>query len=316
MRAFITGITGFAGSHLAEHLLARGDVVSGCGRRAKWDSSVPTSVTTRAPLFQWDLAHGVTSEVSQRVAAFLPDVIFHLAAVSVPADCGSDEPTPLAAAANIDGTRSIVELCRQLDHKPRVLFASSCYVYAPVTPDNPVVTEEAPIAPTGAYGKTKLAAERVLRGAIESGDVDAVIARSFQHTGPRQSPRMIVPDWATQLLRPSDEPLRVICLDTYLDLSDVRDTVRSYRLLALDGTGGSVYNVGSGVSRRSGDILDAMRTSAQSTRGVMELEPGRRQHPIADISKLCEQTGWKAEIPFERTIADTLNYWRERGTDS
>ena len=127
---------------------------------------------------------------------------------------------------------------------------------------------------------------------------------------------MILPDWTTQLLRSSDEPLRAICLDTYLDLSDVRDTVRSYRMLALDGVRGSVYNVGSGVNRRSGDILNALQTCARSTRDVIELQPGRRQHPIADISKLCKQTGWRTEIPLERTITDTLNYWRERGTES
>ncbi|MBP89770.1 MAG: hypothetical protein CMJ64_24200 [Planctomycetaceae bacterium] len=316
MRAFITGVTGFAGSHLAEHLLAQGDAVLGCGRRGKWDVSVPTSVTTRTPVFVWNLADGVTPEVDQRVAEFRPDVIYHLAAVSVPADCGGEEPTPMASEANIEGTRSVVELCQRLDNNPRLVFASSCYVYAPVTPDNPVVTEEAPTAPTRAYGKTKLAAEQILRDAIEAGNFDAIIARSFQHTGPRQSPRMILPDWATQLLRLSDEPLRAICLDTHLDLCDVRDTVRAYHLLALDGVYGSVYNVGSGVSRKSGDILSAMQTCAQSTRKVTELQRGRRQHPIADISKLCECTGWKSETPFERTIIDTLNYWRERGMDS
>jgi GDP-4-dehydro-6-deoxy-D-mannose reductase len=274
---------------------------------------VPASTTTRTPIFQWNLADGVTPKAYQRVAAFQPDVIYHLAAVSVPSDCGADEPTPAAASTNIDGTRSIVELCRRLDNKPRVLFASTCYVYSPVTPDQPVVAEDALTEPVRAYGKTKLAAEQILRDAIKDHSVDAVIARSFQHTGPRQSPRMILPDWATQLLRPSAEPLRAICLDTYLDLSDVRDMVRSYRLLVLDGTCGSVYNVGSGVSRKSGDILKAMLACTQSTRDVIELQPGRRQHPIADISKIREQTGWVAEIPFERTIIDTLNYWRERG---
>ena len=315
MRAFVTGVTGFAGSHLAEHLLAQGDTVCGCGRRAEWEPSVPTRVTTRVPVFPWNLAEGTTPEVCRRLDTFQPDVIYHLAAVSVPADCGADEPTPEAIAANVEGTRSIVELCRSLQRRPRVVFASSCYVYAPVTPHDPVVSEESPIGPTHAYGKTKLAAERILREAND-GRLEVVIARGFQHTGPRQSPRMIIPDWASQLLRPAGGSVRAICLDTHLDLSDVRDVVRSYRRLALDGSRGTVYNVGSGVSRRSGDILSAMQASAQTTRDVIELQPGRRQHPIAGISKLCEHTGWKAEVPWEQTITDTLNYWRERGTDS
>lgn len=316
MRAFITGVTGFAGSHLGEHLLAQGDVVSGCGQRGKWNASVPARVTTRIPVFAWNLADGVTPQIRQRVAAFQPDVVYHLAALSVPSDCGAAEPTPLAAAANIDGTQSIVELCQSLEHRPRILFASSCYVYAPVTADNAVVTETAATEPVGAYGKTKLAAERILLAAAEDPRFDIVIARAFQHTGPRQSPRMILPDWATQLLAAPGQPLRVICLDAHLDLSDVRDIVRAYRLLAVDGARGSVYNLGSGVSRRSGDILKTMQALGRDDREVIELQPGCRQHPIADITKLRQHTGWKPEIPFEQTITDTMNYWREQGTDS
>ena len=182
MRAFITGITGFAGSHLAEHLLAQGDAVSGCARRGKWDPTVPASVTAQSTVIPWNLADGATPQVCQRVEAFRPDVIYHLAAISVPEDCGNDTPTRAAAAANIDGTRSIVELCQRLDIKPRVLFASTCYVYAPVNARNPLVTEEAPTGPTRAYGKTKLAAEQVLLDATDERHCEAVIARSFQHT--------------------------------------------------------------------------------------------------------------------------------------
>ena len=121
MRAFITGVTGFAGSHLAEHLLRQGDVVAGCTRRGRWDASLPVSVTSRIPVFAWNLADGVTPQIHQKVAAFQPDIIYHLAAVSVPADCGDSEPTPQAVATNIDGTSSIVDLPSQ----PRPADAAS-----------------------------------------------------------------------------------------------------------------------------------------------------------------------------------------------
>lgn len=315
MRAFITGVTGFAGSHLAEHLLAAGDTVLGCSQKGQWDACQVGETCAQIRLLAWDVASGVTSQVQEQVAAFQPDVLYHLAAISIPADCGSDEPTPQAVSVNVDGTRSVVELCQALDRQPRMLYSSTCYVYAPVTADNAIVNEGSPLGPPRGYGKTKLAAEEVLRDATSNSGVDAIIARSFQHTGPRQSPRMILPDWVTQLLRTSD-PIRAICLDTYLDLTDVRDIVRAYRRLALDGISGSVYNVGSGLSRKSGDILKIMQASAGSDREVIELEPGHRQHPIADNSRLREQTGWRPEIPLERTIEDTLDFWRQRGTDS
>lgn len=315
MRAFITGVTGFVGSHLAEHLLASGDVVLGCSRNNTWDASVPTHVIDQIPLVTWDLTTDPPHAPQEQVAAFRPDVVYHLAAISVPSDCGNDEPSPRAIAANVEGTRQIAKFCQSLVAPPRLVFVSSCHVYAPVTAEQAIVTEDAPVGPVRAYGKTKLAAERLLQTDGNAG-LDVVVARSFQHTGPRQSPRMILPDWATQLVKQTEEPIRVVCLDTHLDLTDVRDIVRAYRLLAVDGIRGSVYNVGSGISRRSGEILEEMQKRAGSTREVVELRPGRRQHPIADTSRLLEQTGWRPEIPFERTIIDTLDYWRKRGTDS
>jgi GDP-4-dehydro-6-deoxy-D-mannose reductase len=226
------------------------------------------------------------------------------------------EPTPQALATNVGGVQAVIELCVSLRDRPRVLLVSSCYVYAPVSFETPVVTEVSPLAPQCAYGKTKLLAEREFRRAICDPGLDGVIARSFQHAGPRQSPRMILPDWVRQFTASDDEPIRVGCLDTYLDLTDVRDICRAYRQLSVDGTRGNVYNVGSGICRRSGELLEIIQRCFSSRREVIELEPGDRQHPIADISRLTQLTGWEPRISLEQTVVDTLNYWRAEGTDS
>lgn len=312
MRAFITGVTGFAGSHLAEQLLASGDEVLGSSLRGQWTRGVPGAVQRAVSLFEWDLANGVTEEARGTVSEFRPDVVFHLAAMSVPSACGTIEPVPEALASNVGGTRAVTELCRSLANRPRVLLASSCYVYAPVSPALPLVAEDAPIGPPRAYGKTKLLAEQEFRRAMQVEQLDGVIARSFQHAGPRQSPRMILPDWVRQFTMSDTAPIRVGCLDTFLDLTDVRDICRAYRRLVVDGLRGNVYNVGSGICRRSGDLLEIIQSSAGSRRKVIELEPGFRQHPIADILRLTQLTGWKPEITLEQTVADTLSYWREQ----
>jgi len=309
-RALVTGASGFVGGFLIEHLRAMGDTVLACdvagsGQRAAGSVG----------WIAWDLtdAAGVDTGVRGRIETFRPEVVYHLAALSIPADCGEVEPTPRAVAVNVEGTRRVVELAASLDRRPRLLVVSSSHVYGSVAPESPVVTEESPTRPASGYGKTKLAAEQAALAIGCREAIDVIVARAFQHTGPRQSPRMMLPEWASQFAAPSAEPVRVHTLDAHVDLSDVRDVVRAYRLLVERGAASGVYNVGSGVSRRSGDLFELLRQMAGPSRPVVELRPGRKQEPIADISRLAACTGWRPAIPIEQTIADTWAWWRARG---
>jgi len=312
VRALISGIGGFAGAYLAEHLLAVGDDVHGFSRSGNWPRDIPTSVTRNATMLSWDIGQPIPDSVRQQVVDFAPEAVYHLAAISVPSECGANEPTTAAQAVNVAGTRAILDLAASLASRPRFMFASSCYVYGPVPPDQPIVAETAPLHPQRGYGKSKLQAETLVVDAASAERVDAVIARAFQHSGPRQSPQMILPEWASQLARRDDSPLRVVCRDAFLDLSDVRDVVRAYRALVVDGKSQTVYNVGSGVCQRSGDLLARLLEMARSKRDVVELDPGRRQHPIADLSRIQTDTRWKPRIGIEKTLEDILEYWQQR----
>jgi len=313
-RALIIGCSGFAGSFLCEHLLACGDAVLGCTKDGGWLDSSPAELAGRVPVVGWDLqaAERPPGETRRTIEDFRPTVVYHLAAISIPKDCGHEEPTPAAVAINVEGTRRVVRLTAELPGRPRLFFTSSSKVYRPVTPEAPVVDEQSPVGPAGAYGKTKLDAEAaVLRGVNELG-VDAVISRSFQHTGPRQNPSMMLPQWARQFAVGGDGPIEVFTRDAVFDFSDVRDTVRAYRLLAERGASGGIYNVGSGVPCRSGDVLAVLQRLAGSHRPIVELHPEPKQEAIADISRLASETGWRATIRLERTVADTLAWWQDR----
>ena len=313
MKALITGITGFAGSHLAETLLAAGDEVLGISRQKKWPTTLPAKLASAIPLLQWDISQPVTPELQGSIAEWQPDCCYHLAAVSIPADCGTTTPTPTALACNVSGTQHLVDLLTSLPQTPRLLFTSSNHVYAPVDPIAPVVNEEAVVKPVSAYGKTKLAAEAIVLQAVHNQQLQACIARSFQHTGPRQPARLMVPQWACQFSRETTS-VRVHTLDSYLDLSDVRDVVRAYRALMQQETKETVFNVGSGTVTRSGDVCELFQQRVTTRRQIEELAPGQRQHPIANINRLQKATGWKPAIQLEQTIDDTLNYWKEQQT--
>lgn len=292
MRAFITGISGFVGGYLAEHLRACGDQAMGSAQKAD-----------AVDVVAWDIAMPTTPEVMEPIAAFAPDVIFHLAAISKSEDCGSDQLTPQAIAVNVVGTEHVLELALALPSKPRVVFVSSSYVYPHLNSLEPV-SESAALAPPNRYGDSKrLAEERVLAYSQLHG-VDVIIARAFQHTGPRQIARFMVPEWCQQFAR-GVEPVVIRNDEAWVDLLDVRDVVRAYRLLALQGTRGEVYNVGSGVAQRSGDIFAMLRAMADPTRAVHVMSSQPKRGPIADVTKLTSATDWRPQIPLEQTVRDT-----------
>jgi GDP-4-dehydro-6-deoxy-D-mannose reductase len=313
MRALITGISGFVGRHLAEHLLACNDAVLGASPDGQWGDPLPDALRHRVELVAWDLTGPPEGDkhAAQRIAAFQPEAIYHLAAISVPRECGTTRPTPLATRINVEGTLRVMELAASLEPPPRVLFVSSSHVYAKVSPEAPRVHEGSPLGPRDAYGMTKLAAEHVVREAVARDGVHAVIARSFQHTGPGQGPQMMLPQWIQQFVEHSNA-VTVYTRSARIDLCDVRDVVRAYRLLIERGTPGEVYNVGSGTVRTSGEVLDILRNLADPERPIVESRPGPKQDPIADITRLIQSTGWRAMIPLETTVADTLAWWRQR----
>ncbi|MDZ7618152.1 MAG: NAD-dependent epimerase/dehydratase family protein, partial [Patescibacteria group bacterium] len=145
-RAFITGVAGFAGGFLAEHLLACGDAVMGATPDGRWEANSSPTIRDSVQLVAWDLGSekGPCIEALRRIEAFQPSAIYHLAALSVPDDCGKDAPLPAAMAVNVEGTRRVVQLAARLPSHPRLLLISSAKVYAPVEPADPVVDESSP----------------------------------------------------------------------------------------------------------------------------------------------------------------------------
>lgn len=318
-RALITGISGFVGGFLAEHLVDCGDAVLGSSPNGHLlpDSSELLK-QGGCQLVAWDLSHpdGLDAAARACIADFAPDIVYHLAALSVQDDCGDHRPSERALAINVEGTSHVMQLAAQLASRPKVLFVSTAHVYAPVDPKHPRVSEDAPLGPSRSYGKTKLAAEKEVRKAAVELGCDTVIARAFQHTGPRQVARLMLPQWVRQVAADDGPPIEIYTHDAWLDLCDVRDVVRAYRLLAEHGESGGVYNVGTGQNQRSGDILDQLLEIAKCDRPIVETRPGHRQEPIADVTQLVSRTGWQPTIPLQQTISDTLDYWRQQIADA
>ena len=313
MRILITGAEGFAGSHLVDHCLAMGDEVWGTcrpGARASNLTQHLDQITLRVgDLAQPDFTRGILRE-----ARF--DVIFHLAAISVMHDAHK-EPARMYEV-NLLGGIHLLEAVRTQSPQTRVVLASSAEVYGPVKPENLPVQESQPFAPANIFAAGKAALELTAHPFVASYGLHVVIARPFNHTGPRQRPDFVCSTFAEQIAKveAGAEPVILVGdLSPRRDFSDVRDIVRGYRLLALQGAKGEAYNLASGKSETVDTILN---TLVQMARVKVEIrqDPGRVRHTqVMDVrggyDKIKAACNWQPEIPLNKTLRDLLNWHRD-----
>lgn len=303
----VTGAAGFAGSHLVEHLAAQGPVVG-------WSRSAPPAAI--ATLARWQRVDLLDRQaVRSALSEVSPSVVFHCA--GVPHVAQSFRHSAHALRGNVLTTHILLDELRRRGHGARVLITGSATVYA--ASDSPI-DEDAALAPTSPYALSKLAQEdRALRGIQEDG-VEVVVARSFNHTGPRQTADFAAPSFAKQIAlieRGTIAPtIRVGNLEALRDFSDVRDVVRAYRLLVERGTSGRIYNVASGVGRSIRSVLDGLvarsRVPVSIELDPTKLRPSDTPALVGDPGRLRRETGWHPEFSFERTLDDLLDYWRRQ----
>jgi len=301
----VTGAAGFAGSHLVERLASTRDLVC-------WSREAPAPGL--APSARWQQIDLLDRDrVGAAVADLQPRQVYHLAGVPhVGASWDSTTPT---LAGNVLATHYLFDALRRAGVHARVLVTASATVYAPS--DRPIA-EDGPIAPGSPYALSKLAQEmRTLRAAVEDG-LEVIVARAFNHTGPRQTPSFAAPSFARQIAlmeRGALPPvIRAGNLAPRRDLSDVRDVVRAYIALMDRGAGGAIYNVASGVGRPIGDVLEALIARARMPVTVeidpSLLRPNDTAALVGDCTRLQRDTGWSPQIAFDQMLDDLLEYWR------
>ena len=304
MKVLVAGITGFIGSHVAELVLRSGDEVIGLSH-GDWHDDAPQELRDSVELLQWDITQPAPAEIVAKTTGYAPDVMFHFAGISIPALCGKDDPSDEAIAVNVMGTRHVLNLFESWKHPARFVFASTCHVYAPVDGYDPFVDELAPIDPISAYGKTKLQSETEILRRVRDSGLNACIVRGFHHIGPRQPSGLMLTDWLGQLEDPGLRELKVRSTNSHLDLVDVRDAAVAYRLVAMQGVAGKVYNLGSGKISRSGDILQVILSNLHREIEVVTAAADERWNAIARIGRLSS-LGWNPQTRCEQTVRDMM----------
>jgi len=316
MRVLVTGITGFAGSHLVDYLLTLPGVeVIGIQR---WRSRTENieHFLDRVRMFECDLRDA--SSVRDVLEEVKPERIFHLAAQSfVPTSWTA--PTE-SLTTNILGQLNIFEAVKKLHIKPLIQIACSSEEYGLVHETELPIRETNPLRPLSPYAVSKVGQDMLGFQYWMSYRMPVVRTRGFNHEGPRRGPVFVCSDFAKQIAdieRGRREPvIRVGNLEARRDFTDVRDVARGYWLSLEKGEPGEVYNICSGRAWVIRDMLDQL-LSLSKVKVKVEPESSRMRPSdvpvlLGDASKFRKATGWEPEIPFEQTLRDLLDFWRQR----
>lgn len=317
MRVLITGITGFAGSHLAEYILGDHADVELYGIM-RWRSRTENieAIKNRIELLECDLRDATS--VKQVMARLRPDKIFHLAAQSfVPSSWNAPAES---LTTNIIGQLNIFEAVRELQIEPWIQLACSSEEYGLVLEDELPIKETNPLRPLSPYAVSKVGQDYLGYQYFKSFGLKVVRTRGFNHDGPRRGEVFVSSNFAKQLMevRQGKRPpvIYVGNLEARRDFTDVRDMVRGY-WLSLEGgcEPGEVYNICSGKDYSIQEVLDRL-IELSGVEVKIEQDPARLRPSdvpvlLGDNSKFRKATGWEPKIPYDQTLADMLSYWAE-----
>ncbi len=312
MTCLITGVSGFVGGHLAQALLNKGYIVHGtCFGDA--ENVVPG---LHIGLHELDILD--KSGLKAILTAIRPARIFHLAAFSSSALSWSKPG--MTFDINVKGALNVLDAVHECQKEARVLLVGSSDQYGDTPlPKSGMVSEELPMRPVTPYAVSKAAQDNLGRIYVKAYGLNIIMARSFNHAGPRQADAFVLSGFARQIAeieRGDRAPVMAVGnLDARRDFTDVRDVVRAYEELIEKGVPGEAYNVGSGKAYAVRDLLDKLlelSTARIETRlDSAQMRPSDTPLLVCDNSKLVAATGWKPEIRIGQTLNDTLDYWRK-----
>jgi GDP-4-dehydro-6-deoxy-D-mannose reductase len=286
VKALVTGSRGFAGRHLAQSLTDAGHDVSGL--------------------------HGDVRDYDQVrhvVRSAEPGLVFHLAAVSSPAEALADPRR--AVDVNVTGTLNVLEAVRICAPGARILVAGSGDEYGPAALGE-VLTEASACHPRGPYGATKLAATALAMAYAQNHRMQVAVTRAFMHAGPGQRPSSLVARLAREVVAVERGEITHVThpgLSAAVDLTDVRDVAAAYQIAIAQPAG--IYNVCQGAQVTVGRIVTILSRLSEAGRVPLreDPQPWRGENPPASCEPLTA-AGWKPQIPLKATLSDLLTYWR------
>lgn len=313
-KALITGITGFAGSHLAQALLAKKMAVFGFYHPGHSRQNI-NHLKNQINLIPCDVLQ--KAKIETAIAKIVPDYVFHLAASSSPAQSFKDPQSVLEN--NIFGELNLLQSLVKIKSKAKIVIIGSADEYGNVAQKDLPIKEDTPLSPLSPYAVSKVAQDMLGLQFFLHHKLSIVRLRPFNHIGPRQSPAFVIGAFAHQIAmleKKGGGTIKVGNIESYRDFTDVRDIIQAYILAAQYCQIGEVYNVGSGKQVKIADVLRIMLSLAKVKIKVKKDKSLFRHGDIkiiyCDFSKFRNQTSWEPKIPLVKTLSDTIEYERNK----
>ena len=322
--AFITGITGMVGSHLADFLLENTNwKIYGFTRWNDRMDNIEHLMPAINAKDRIELVYGDINDLSSLLSVFSatkPDYVFHLAAQSYP-KTSFDSPLE-TLETNILGTAKVLDAIKKLNLHPVVHVCSSSEVFGRVPKEMLPIHENVGFHPASPYAISKVGTDLIGRFYAEAYGMTVMTTRMFTHTGPRRGDVFAESTFAKQIAMIEEGHMSPIIkvgnLDSLRTWADVRDAVRAYYLLVTSNPQpGEYYNIGGAHTCSVGEMLEYLISLSTSKNIKIQVDPGRLRPidadlQIPDTTKFKTHTGWQPVIPFQKTMQDLLNYWRQK----
>lgn len=339
VKSFISGAGGFVASHLADYLLEKGEIVYASYRWYE-DLSKIDHLRNHKNFHLIPMDLNDLSSCQKAIEESKPDFIFHLAAQSYVSDSfiyphATIETNTLGTLNLLEAIRIVRDKFKTYDLKeiykmaadgtkydPIIHVCSSSEVYGQVKKEDIPIKESQPFNPANPYAVGKVGADMLGLLYFKNYGLKIIRTRMFTHTGPRRIMDSAEIAFAKQIVRIEkglQKPIiKVGNLDSIRTFADVRDAVKAYWLMMRKCTPGEVYNIGGDRTMSIGDMLQ-MLVGLSTYKNPFRIEedpkllrPSDVTLQIPDISKFAKETGWKSEIPFEKTLGDILEYLRRK----
>ncbi|MFH1509287.1 MAG: GDP-mannose 4,6-dehydratase [bacterium] len=302
-RILITGSQGFVGRYLTSFLLRdKNYKIYGIDKNKSNEKSYHHQ--------SCDITNSI--KLAELIKEIEPDLVIHLVAVANP----QIENKKLVYDVNVGGTKNLLQALSQSEKKTDVLLVSSAYVYGS---SEVILTEKSPTKAMGIYAESKLAMENLANEYLKS-NLKIKIARPFNHTGPGQTTEFVVPSFSNQIAQIEAGILKPVIkvgnLEPKKEMLDVRDVVRAYRDILLNGKAGEVYNIARGEGYTIKDLLNRL-LSLSKVKISIENDPAMMRTSdimclVGSPKKIYKETSWQAQIDIMETLKETLQYFRRK----